>query len=80
MSKTIIATINNLLVLMKINGREVPGPLIDFGVLMFHNAQILAKLDSGPFFYLSKVESALEASLWNDIFTWAEEKLSLQFG
>ena len=61
---------------MKINGREVPGPLIDFGVLMFHNAQILAKLDSGPFFYLSKVESALEASLWNDIFTWAEEKLS----
>lgn len=64
----------------KINGREVPAPILDFGMLMFHNAEIMSKLDCGPFFYLSKVENAQEAKLWNDIFTWAEHKLDLRFG
>jgi len=63
-----------------INGREVPAPILDFGMLMFHNAEIMSKLDCGPFFYLSKVENAQEAKLWNDIFTWAEHKLDLRFG
>jgi len=40
----------------KVNGKEVPGPLFDFGLLMFHNAKILLKKESGPFFYLSKVQ------------------------
>ena len=40
---------------LKVNGKEVPGPLFDFGLLMFHNASILLKKESGPFFYLSKV-------------------------
>ncbi|XP_043112856.1 malate synthase, glyoxysomal-like [Puntigrus tetrazona] len=45
---------------MMVNGREVPGPLFDFGLLMFHNAKLLLQNQSGPFFYLSKVESYME--------------------
>ena len=40
----------------------------------------MAELESGPFFYLSKVESALEARLWDQIFTWTETQLGLKFG
>ncbi|TSO15268.1 Malate synthase, glyoxysomal [Bagarius yarrelli] len=65
---------------MLVNGREVPGPLLDFGLLMFHNAKLLLENQSGPFFYLSKVESYLEARLWNQIFLWTEEKLGLPVG
>ena len=64
----------------QINGREIAGPLLDFGLLMFHNGRIMAELESGPFFYLSKVESALEARLWDQIFTWTETQLGLKFG
>ncbi|KAF7707009.1 malate synthase-like [Silurus meridionalis] len=67
---------HNLLV----NGREVPGPLFDFGLLMFHNAKLLLENQSGPFFYLSKVESYLEARLWNQIFLWTEDRLGLPVG
>ncbi|XP_069679393.1 malate synthase-like [Periplaneta americana] len=65
---------------MLVNGKEVPGPLFDFGLLMFHNAQALFKAQSGPFFYLSKVEGVNEAQLWNQIFVWAQEKLSIPHG
>ncbi|KAM4808514.1 uncharacterized protein WCC33_007047 [Rhinophrynus dorsalis] len=65
---------------MMVNGREIPGPLFDYGLLMYHTGQTLYENDSGPFFYLSKVESSLEARLWNDIFIWTEEKLNLPFG
>ena len=65
---------------LKINGREVPGPIVDFGVLMYHCGRIMADVESGPFFYLSKVENALEARLWDQIFTWAENQLGLKFG
>lgn len=64
----------------KINGREIPGPLLDFGILMYHNGRIMAEVEAGPFFYLSKVESALEARLWDQIFTWSENQLGLRFG
>lgn len=47
---------------------------------MYHNAKILALKNSGPFFYLSKVEGADEAKLWNDIFTWSQEKLGIPYG
>lgn len=47
---------------------------------MYHNARIMADLESGPFFYLSKVESAHEARLWDQIFTWTENQLGLKFG
>nr|XP_015200428.1 PREDICTED: malate synthase, glyoxysomal-like isoform X1 [Lepisosteus oculatus]XP_015200429.1 PREDICTED: malate synthase, glyoxysomal-like isoform X1 [Lepisosteus oculatus]XP_015200430.1 PREDICTED: malate synthase, glyoxysomal-like isoform X1 [Lepisosteus oculatus] len=65
---------------MMVNGKEVPGPLFDFGLLMFHNGQLLYENKSGPFFYLSKIESHLEARLWNKIFLWSEEKLGLPVG
>ncbi|XP_030638936.1 malate synthase-like [Chanos chanos] len=65
---------------MMVNGREIPGPLFDFGLLMFHNAHLLLQNQSGPFFYLSKVESYHEARLWNQIFLWGEEKLGMPTG
>ncbi|KAM4706948.1 uncharacterized protein O3C94_001848 [Discoglossus pictus] len=65
---------------MMVNGREIPGPLFDFGLLMFHTGRKLYENESGPFFYLSKVESFLEARLWNQIFVWTEEKLTLPIG
>ncbi|XP_056419112.1 malate synthase-like isoform X2 [Hyla sarda] len=65
---------------MLINGRELPGPLFDFGLLMYHTGRRLHESECGPFFYLSKVESFLEARLWNQIFVWTEEKLSLPLG
>ncbi|XP_063314513.1 uncharacterized protein LOC134614530 isoform X1 [Pelobates fuscus] len=65
---------------MLINGREIPGPLFDYGLLMYHAGRQLYESESGPFFYLSKVESFLEARLWNKIFVWTEEKLKLPLG
>ncbi|KAK3576855.1 hypothetical protein CHS0354_012910 [Potamilus streckersoni] len=65
---------------MLVNGKEVYGPLFDFGLLMFHNAKTLLDIESGPFFYLSKLEGKLEARLWDRIFTWCEKELSLPYG
>ncbi|KAL3880683.1 hypothetical protein ACJMK2_032905 [Sinanodonta woodiana] len=65
---------------MLVNGKEVHGPLFDFGLLMFHNAKVLLDIESGPFFYLSKLEGKLEARLWDRIFTWCEKELSLPYG
>ncbi|CAB1325427.1 unnamed protein product [Coregonus sp. 'balchen'] len=65
---------------MMVKGKEVPGPLCDFGLLMFHCGRLLFDSESGPFFYLSKVESYLEARLWNNIFLWTEQKLGLPVG
>jgi malate synthase len=55
----------------------VPGPLFDFGLYLFHNAQALRERGTGPYFYLPKLESHLEARLWNDVFLFAEEALGL---
>lgn len=63
-----------------INGKTAPGPLIDFGIFMYHNAKILTDLGCGPFFYLSKLESASEAKLWNNIFVWTQQRLQLPVG
>ncbi|XP_054648274.1 malate synthase-like isoform X3 [Dunckerocampus dactyliophorus] len=65
---------------MMVKGKEVPGPLFDFGLVMFHCGKTLFESKSGPFFYLSKVESFLEARLWNNIFVWAQNKLLLPQG
>ncbi len=54
--------------------------LFDFGLYMFHNARELLDRRSGPYFYLPKMESHLEARLWNDVFVWTQEKLGLQRG
>lgn len=53
---------------------------MDFAILMYHNAKKLHEANSGPYFYLSKLEGASEARLWNDIFTWAQEELGLPQG
>ena len=56
------------------------GALFDFGLYVFHNASELAARGTGPYFYLPKLESHLEARLWNDVFVFAEERLGLPKG
>ena len=56
------------------------GALVDFGLHFFHNARELLDRGSGPYFYLPKMESHLEARLWNDVFTYAEERLGIPGG
>jgi malate synthase len=61
-------------------GEPVSASLFDFGLYMFHNAQELVKRGSGPYFYLPKLESHLEARVWDSVFTTAEEELGLPVG
>ena len=56
------------------------GALVDFGLYFFHNAAELLERGSGPYFYLPKMESHLEARLWNDVFTFAQERLGVPHG
>lgn len=65
---------------MQVNGRPVSASLFDFGLYFFHNAHELIGRGAGPFFYLPKLESHLEARLWNDVFTAAQEALSIPHG
>ncbi|MGN5630731.1 malate synthase A [Streptomyces sp. AC154] len=58
---------------LQLDGTPVPGALVDFGLYFFHNAQRLIDLGKGPYFYLPKTESHLEARLWNDIFVFAQD-------
>jgi malate synthase len=62
------------------DGRRAVGALVDFGLYFFHNAKALLERGSGPYFYLPKVESHLEARLWNDVFTHAQEALGVPPG
>jgi malate synthase len=63
-----------------VDGAPMSGSLFDFGLYMFHNARELLERRTGPYFYLPKMESHLEARLWNDVFVWAQDKLGLQRG
>ncbi len=56
-----------------IDNRPASGSLFDFGLYFFHNAKALLAKGSGPYFYLPKLESHLEARLWNDVFVLAQE-------
>jgi malate synthase len=56
------------------------GCLVDFGLYFFHNAKALLAKGSGPYFYLPKMESHLEARLWNDVFVYAQETLGIPQG
>ena len=58
----------------------VSASLFDFGLYFFHNARELLARGSGPYFYLPKLESHLEARLWNDVFTFAENALGVPHG
>lgn len=59
------------------NGEAMSGSLVDFGLYVFHNAKNLMAKGSGPYFYLPKIESHLEARLWNDVFVFAQNTLSI---
>jgi malate synthase len=63
-----------------VDGARVSGSLLDFGLYFFRNARRLLEKGSGPYFYLPKMESHLEARLWNDVFTFAEEQLGIPHG
>ncbi|MEY7980137.1 malate synthase A, partial [Streptomyces pilosus] len=62
------------------DGTPVPGALVDFGLYFFHNAERLAERGRGPYFYLPKTESHLEARLWNEVFVHAQEYLGIPRG
>ncbi|TPQ19528.1 malate synthase A [Streptomyces sporangiiformans] len=66
--------------LVDANGTPVPGALVDFGLYFFHNAQRLLDLGKGPYFYLPKTESYLEARLWNDVFVFAQDYVGIPQG
>ncbi|HTO46697.1 MAG TPA: malate synthase A [Burkholderiales bacterium] len=63
-----------------IDGEPVSGSMFDFALLFFHNAKELVKRGSGPYFYLPKMESHLEARLWNDLFKAAQSALGVPQG
>lgn len=65
---------------MQVNGRPVSASLFDFGLYFFHNAKALLDKGAGPFFYLPKMESHLEARLWNDVFNMAQDELNIPRG
>jgi malate synthase len=63
-----------------VDGRPMSGSLFDFGLYFFHNAKNRAKQGSGIYLYLPKMESHLEARLWNDVFEFAQEDIGLPMG
>jgi malate synthase len=63
-----------------VDGQTASASLVDFGLHFFHTADLLLAGGHGPYYYLPKLESHLEARLWNDVFTFAEEHLGLEHG
>ncbi len=63
-----------------VDGKPVSGGIFDFALLFFHNAKELLKRGSGPYYYLPKMESHLEARLWNDVFKAAQVHLGIAHG
>ncbi|MGN6325329.1 malate synthase A [Pseudolysinimonas sp.] len=61
-------------------GSPASASLVDFGLYAFHNARELVERGRGPYFYLPKIESHLEARLWDDVFTFTENALGLEHG
>ncbi|WP_088006194.1 malate synthase A [Indiicoccus explosivorum] len=65
---------------IRIEGRPACASLVDFGLYFFHNAQELIDRGTGPYFYLPKLESHLEARLWNEVFGFAQKALGIPEG
>src|SRR5271155_3485900 len=63
-----------------VDSEPISGSLLDFGLYFFHNAWELVKTGTGPYFYLPKMESYLEARLWNDIFCVAQDWIGMPRG
>jgi malate synthase len=62
---------------IRVDGETMSGALADFGLYVFHNAKAQVAQGTGPYFYLPKMESHLEARLWNDVFLYAQQALGL---
>ncbi|HUT49894.1 MAG TPA: malate synthase A [Alphaproteobacteria bacterium] len=65
---------------IRIDGKPMSGALADFGLFFFHNANEQLKRGTGPYFYLPKLESHVEARLWNDVFVHAQKALGIKRG
>jgi len=65
---------------LEADGKPIAGAFADFGLYFFHNARETLDRGTGPYFYLPKMESHLEARLWNDVFVLAQEKLGIPRG
>jgi malate synthase len=65
---------------VEVDGKHVSAGLFDFGVYLHRNAERLLDRGSGPYFYLPKLESHLEARLWNDVFCFAQDRLGIPRG
>ena len=63
-----------------VDGSPISASLFDFGLYFFHNAKRLIRKGTGPYFYLPKMESHLEARLWNDVFCFAQDELGIARG
>jgi malate synthase len=63
-----------------VDGKPISASLFDFGLYFFHNAHRLIDNGTGPYFYLPKMESHLEARLWNDVFCFAQDELGILRG
>jgi len=63
-----------------VDGEPISASIFDFGLYFYHNATNLIKNDTGPYFYLPKLESHLEARLWNDIFNMAQDEFGIPQG
>jgi malate synthase len=63
-----------------VDGQRVSGGIFDFAIFTFNNGKYLETRGLGPFFYLPKIESHLEARLWNEIFTMTEQELGIKHG
>src|SRR4051812_43845506 len=63
-----------------VDGQPISAALFDFGLFFFHNAKPLTAKGTGPYFYLPKLESHLEARLWNDVFAFAQHELGIPRG
>jgi malate synthase len=63
-----------------VDGNPISASLFDFGLYFFHNVHRLMEKGTGPYFYLPKMESHLEARLWNDVFCFAQDELGLLRG
>jgi malate synthase len=64
----------------QVAGRPMSASLFDFGLYMFHGGRAAIEAGTGPYLYLPKLESHLEARLWNDVFLWAQNRLGVQRG
>ncbi|MDE0188010.1 MAG: malate synthase A, partial [bacterium] len=63
-----------------VGGLPISGALFDFALYMFHGGRAALEAGSGPFFYLPKLESHLEARLWNDVICYVSERLGIPIG